>query len=333
MSFSSIGPRSLLQMEGPADAARLKKFYDQNLRDIRKFPFFKEKQYLYNSPPSFTSWQKILGSLFLFQTAIPAAKQDVSRANLEASLAASYCIEFDSPVRCISKNLTKAFFKTSIKNTTKPPLAFEHFIINLPKGLLTDDFKVPIDFLIVMTLDCFKHAAALHDVLINFTSKYDHNEGNCFVFGFAECGTVIYDRFSWSDLKTTYVDENSNCADGYEDQFIDCCEKMRQITVNTFLTMSYEPELLLETKSLPVSVGHSFSELKSTTQARNNIWIGKDFISQSRERIKADESNGSPRSPHWRRGHWHTFLAGPKHKERKQILKWVQPVYVSGGNL
>ena len=36
--------------------------------------------------------------------------------------------------------------------------------------------------------------------------------------------------------------------------------------------------------------------------------------------------SGTPRRPHWRRGHWHTVLHGEKRQSRR--MQWFQTVYV-----
>ena len=41
-----------------------------------------------------------------------------------------------------------------------------------------------------------------------------------------------------------------------------------------------------------------------------------------------EKKTGKPKKSHWRRGHWHTILQGPKRQQRK--MKWFQPVYVIG---
>jgi hypothetical protein len=49
-----------------------------------------------------------------------------------------------------------------------------------------------------------------------------------------------------------------------------------------------------------------------------------------RERINQGdtEGDGSPRKPHWRRGHWRSQACGPKYSQRK--LVFISPIFVHG---
>lgn len=66
----------------------------------------------------------------------------------------------------------------------------------------------------------------------------------------------------------------------------------------------------------PIFLG-DFSEIESISKTEST--------SSSESTLK----KSSPRS-HWRRGHWHTVLFGPKHSQRK--LKWFSPVLVNPHN-
>ncbi len=39
----------------------------------------------------------------------------------------------------------------------------------------------------------------------------------------------------------------------------------------------------------------------------------------------------SPKRPHARRGHWHNYWTGPRSGERKLVLRWVEPMFIHGG--
>lgn len=44
---------------------------------------------------------------------------------------------------------------------------------------------------------------------------------------------------------------------------------------------------------------------------------------------KEEHREGSSKSPHVRRGHWHHFWTGSRKGERKLILKWVAPMFIN----
>lgn len=54
----------------------------------------------------------------------------------------------------------------------------------------------------------------------------------------------------------------------------------------------------------------------------------KNYKSSSAAGSSRKGSHASPR-PHMRRGHWHHYWTGPKAGERKLVLKWTAPTFVS----
>tara|TARA_R100000781_G_C4066462_1_gene122985 strand:+ start:176 stop:1141 length:966 start_codon:yes stop_codon:yes gene_type:complete len=306
------------------DLSKEKAFLRQMFKKFSKQNLFKKKQHLYSSPLGFTPWKEILGHLFLYDTAFPATVNSINRCDAEASIAAGYSLEHDSPVRHITKNLGEAFLKTSTKGVIKPPIALEHFIINLPKDLLFDELNQPMIALLVMTGECFEKACVerkVEYVKLGFEGLY--------TIGFCDHGAVFIDTTKWGNMdheegvtpQSIWFDPN------YKSQARAAAAKMRQIAVHSLLTMAYRPELLSESK--PISSGHSFRELgfEGHKQTRNNVWIGEEFVSKTRKRLQSDDREGSPVASHWRRGHWHTYLIGQKRE--KQSLKWIEPIHVN----
>lgn len=59
------------------------------------------------------------------------------------------------------------------------------------------------------------------------------------------------------------------------------------------------------------------------------VWsVGFKIGSKIREYAEVGGTHNSPR-PHIRRAHWHTFLKGPRTREREHILKWIPPIPVN----
>ena len=308
--------------DGPQDVPKAREFFRKGLKTLSEYKLFKKKQDLYLAPSGFTPWRQILGHLMYYEVAIPQAMQYGHQADKETCVASSYALHYDSPVRNISKNLGEAFLRTSTKGVSKPPIALEHFIVNLPRGLLLDDWDQPLDALLVMTVGCFKRACARQGIRL-VTDKAD----GIYTFGFTDYGSSITDTSVWDDLHHEKRNLDPYCVRGYETQTKAACMKMQQIAVHSLLTMAYKPELLSESQPPLISTGHSFRELGRHKQARNNVWIGEGFKSKSRKRLQSDDNEGSPVAPHWRRGHWHTYLTGPKREQ--QSLKWIEPIYVN----
>ena len=132
--------------------------FQRVIKECSTHKLFKEKQHLYSFPLGFTSWREILGHLVSLDILFHGAMTAGNECDQESSITASYALRNDSPVRNISRNLGEAFLKTSTRGIIKPPIALEHFIINLPKGLLFDESDQPFNALLVMTGECFRKA-------------------------------------------------------------------------------------------------------------------------------------------------------------------------------
>ena len=55
------------------------------------------------------------------------------------------------------------------------------------------------------------------------------------------------------------------------------------------------------------------------------VEFGRSIRTFETERRAARESGVTP---HIRRAHWHTYLTGPKHSERKRIMRWIPPLMI-----
>ena len=314
----------------PQDVPKCRAFFRQSLFKISKHKLYKEKQDLYSAPSGFTPWRELLSHLLYFEGSLPAAlNSGAPNCESEAGIASSYALYHDSPIRNISRNLGEAFLRTSTKGVIKPPMALEHFIINLPVGLLFDEWKNPLKALLVMTGTCFSRACARHGITLKKDADSIGMDGwdGLYTIGFCDYGPAIIDTTSWGNLHRSEPDLNPFCVPGYKSETHAACSKMRQISVHSLLTMAYRPELISESKSSLISSGHSFRDLGKHKQVRNNIWIGEGFVSKTRKRLESDDREGSPVASHWRRGHWHTYLVGSKRE--KKTLKWIEPIHVN----
>lgn len=294
-------------------------------KQCSKQKIFKEKQHLYSAPFGLTSWKEILGHLVFFDIFFYETMAIGNRCDKESSITTSYALHHDSPVRNISRNLGEAFLKTSIRRVIKPPIAFDHFIINLPKGLLFDESNQPLNALLVMTAECFRKACLYRKVKLTMP-EFD----GLWVIGLCKNGDVFIDTTKWGNMDYEEKDERDfslGIDPIYKLEADAAASNMRKIAVHSLLTMAYKPELLSESK--PSSSGNGFGGIGKHKQPRNNVWIGEKFISKTRNRSQSDDREGSPLASHWRRGHWHTYLTGKKREKRS--LKWIEPIHVNAG--
>ena len=98
--------------------------------------------------------------------------------------------------------------------------------------------------------------------------------------------------------------------------------------------MNQQPDITYEkvppSVTLPIQIN---VKRQDRFQPRPVTWIGKDFTERV-IKIKPESDEllvrhpGKPKRSHWRRGHWHTILQGPKRKQRR--MKWYQPVFIMG---
>ena len=299
--------------------------FQRVIKECSTHKLFKEKQHLYSFPLGFTSWREILGHLVSLDILFHGAMTAGNECDQESSITASYALRNDSPVRNISRNLGEAFLKTSTRGIIKPPIALEHFIINLPKGLLFDESDQPFNALLVMTGECFRKACFSRKVKLTM-GDFD----GLFIIGLVNMGEVFIDTTKWGNMD--YEEEDPNRCIGVDpikkSKADVAASNMRKIAVHSLLTMAYKPELLSESK--PNSLGTGFGGIGKHKQTRNNVWIGEEFTPKARNRLQSDDREGSPVAPHWRRGHWHTYLTGQKRKEKS--LKWIEPIHVNAAS-
>ena len=216
---------------------------------------------------------------------------------------------FSSPAYYLTDELVKAFIDTPVNNLK---LDEEPKIINNSFFVLQSTSITNVKYVFV---DCIyqKGFVYLH-ISLNKPSNFE--------------GYSI--KFSWKDLSSfQQTDGTKNNDELIQNQF--------RIIVNMILLMNQQPDIELEymppSITIPVQRGFSKPEI---FKPRPIVWIGKEFskrvvkIYPKREDILPKQA-GFPKRPHWRRGHWHTVLQGPKREQRR--MKWYEPVYIKGKKL
>ena len=216
---------------------------------------------------------------------------------------------FSSPAYYLTDELVKAFIDTPVDNLK---LDEEPKIINNSFFVLQSTSITNVKYVFV---DCIyqKGFVYLH-ISLNKPSNFE--------------GYSI--KFSWKDLSNFHqTDGTTNNDELIQNQF--------RIIVNMILLMNQQPDIELEymppSITIPVQRGFSKPEI---FKPRPIVWIGKEFskrvvkIYPKREDILPKQA-GFPKRPHWRRGHWHTVLQGPKREQRR--MKWYEPVYIKGKKL
>jgi hypothetical protein len=243
-----------------------------------------------------------------------------------------------APARFITKELCEAFVNTPIPVLTKDVLdILPYFHLFLPRKFLYDHHGDEVVSLVVKAGELYpkdnsEEAERSREICKQLFPEEKLTPKDFYQANGIQIGTVtpggsnFWQEFvdenakSWHEENVKYA-ENS----GYQNE---STEKILRIAINSLLVHLYEPELI-STDPRPITKGVGFGG-GSSKQPLAPTWIGKSFR-YSREKTKRSsaptESKKAVRA-HWRRGHWHTVLCGPKRSERK--VQWYKPVFVTG---
>ena len=231
-----------------------------------------------------------------------------------------HTVWINAPAYYLTKELAEAFINTPVKTLKleqKPNLINKHFIIFQPIDVNQTNY----------TLVSVNESN--ESVLVQFTAKYktQHKKTHKHYGRFAYKQRKIY--FRWNQFKG-----NFHYSDNLGKYWRQLTEDQLNIVVNMILFMNQQPDITVEeyTPSNVIPLDPQ-PERRILFKPRAITWIGKNFTERVIKTKKQSEELivkrvGQPMRSHWRRGHWHTILQGPKRKQRK--MKWFQPVFVIG---
>jgi len=294
--------------------------YKGRLLSKKQIAFYQKRV----SPYGYYSWQKLAKEIFtehfdksrddyLYMPNVPHLKTKTVIAN-KAFL--------DAPVYFLTDELCKAFMKTEwnkIKLTEKPKIIAPYFILMQSTNINNINY-------------CFVDLTQKNvDVSMSFAYQSKTTINNK--------ATYFNTVFDWDEFK--YVSNEELITNFKRDKNNEKQEKLfntvfnqKSILVNFILLLNAQPDILTE-EYIPNSTLQGRNSFKPSNQESKSpiTWVGKDFTQRIiKTKPKTDEilekNTGKPKRSHWRRGHWHTILQGPKRKQRK--MKWFQPVFVVG---
>lgn len=217
---------------------------------------------------------------------------------------------FSSPAYYLTDELATAFINTPVKNLkfdTEPKIVNNSFFVFQSTGLNNVQY---------VFVDCVYEKGFV----------YLHISNNKNFGGFI--GHSV--KFAWNDLANFKKTKGSvKTKELVENQF--------NIIVNMILLMNQQPDIEVEymPPSITIPVQRGFSK-PEVFKPRPITWVGKEFSKRIVKIYpKTDDlltkQAGVPKRSHWRRGHWHTVLQGPKREQRR--MRWFEPVYVQGKKL
>lgn len=312
-----------MKASGPSELPKMRKFHQKNLRHWSKSKTYKDKVSLYRTPLGFTSWREILANLCHYSGVLPQAIQYNQRADIENCVACALALNDDSPLRHLNKEMAESFLRTSLVGIEKPKMPFDHFMINLPEGVLVDDWGEPVIVILVSTIE---HLGKSIERVGVKTMGFDMD--GLHICGLAKCGTSIIDTSQWKNMGRSIEMPSWVACKGYEKEVADSCIKMQRLAVHSLLMMVHKPDLVTVDQVSSSLTGHGFGSTSSGAKTRDVVWIGKNYKAPARKRTQSDQTEGAPIAPHWRTGHWHTVRYGEGKKNAR--LDWFEPVYVNG---
>ena len=231
----------------------------------------------------------------------------------------------DAPVYFLTDELCKAFMKTDfnkIKLDKKPKIIAPYFIVMQSTNLNN------VNYTFVNSSERQKD--------ISFSYAYEDKQ-------LKDKGKACFynSHFNWKELmghKLAVKDYsgmiNIDKENKKQMKMYNVLVNQISIITNFILLCNAEPEIITE-EYIPNSTLQGRNSFKPSNEELKSpiTWVGKDFTQRIiKTKPKTDEilekNTGKPKRSHWRRGHWHTILQGPKRKQRK--MKWFQPVFVVG---
>jgi hypothetical protein len=307
------------------------KEWSSYIEAVKKLPAVKSREALHTSASGYASWSRINAELMTMTwTLANCSNRKIFNdkkwaATGEAASCATVAVLSDAPLKHIGKELAEAFL------LTKPVLGLngEHmplpvFLLNLPKGLFTDDTGANVNTIIVCSYDHWVDTAATVGIRIS-KDKAFRECGGLQIVGLSDDGTQLIKTVSWQNAhNTTPLDDDMFLAEGYDANLVaSAVAKMQRLVVNTIAAMAWRKDLLEIDPPKRASTG--FGGGSCAPRRRPVHWIGKNYV--AKRTTVSLQGTGAGKSPHWRSGHWHTVKHGEGRKRAK--LLWFEPVYVN----
>lgn len=307
---------------------------DKKIRQqVKDTSFWKAMHWKYKSPPAYLNWKDIVYAFSTVSTEhhLTGSFHAQDRNSFECNLCLKAASHVDAPAVYLREELARALLVTDIDAMESPNKVLDALFVVLPKGLLKGDKGEPIDCLLIVNEELF--IPLLLEAQKRFTgmkvAPKSTGEG-LRVFGMdaVSTGALFQNAAPWG--RATSATRTSSCnyyGDISDfDTFNEVCAKIMRIAKNIILLYNHERHLIQEEPSLSFS---PVKERKSTDKRPFPItWLGSDFKVKRAVRQYGKTLNDEVRSvrAHWRKGHWHRYWCGEGRK--KQVTRWVQPVYV-----
>lgn len=284
----------------------------------------------YCSPSGYEPWNQVAAYTCLatsYAETRAAALDPVMFTNGLMTLVAQ---KLDPPAIYLKRDLVDSFLRTSIGPMAIPNTVFPGFFLMVPNGVLTTDEGEGVSSLFVCEDSEYLKFLRPHVSEKWLQDYYDQpnvgtGEGGLRVTATSTNG-VVYGAYTNWEIGTDWRNYPNNPEQ--EPELLDFTSQLSQLAKNAVLLMNHRYELLTTQQINPPRSQRGFGA--AARQTKPIYWLGKDFVAKKVQATSngSGEANETTISPHWRRGHWHTVLHGPKKSLRKTA--WFEPVYVTG---
>ena len=259
----------------------------------------------YNSPVGYFSWETM---------AKRHVKYIITNHGHHKSSPRFFERLYKAPAYFLTDDLFESLFRTDIK-----PKTFLQYRPHL----------VAHDFFLFQSLD-FNRVCYTYVNMDAMDIKKNHDVSGFFHLRFPGFQEDYSFAFNWDELPQVDVDQIGNSKDS-------CCKKCTNriynmqlnLVANFILLLNTQPEIVSEEKIGRPTRGKGF-KVNSPNEIRSVNWVGKTFNRKISKKTIPSEVAGSssPKTSHWRRGHWHTVLQGPGRQQKR--MKWFQPTFIVG---
>ena len=255
----------------------------------------------------------------------------VDKAMFTCGVAQLIAQKLDPPAIYLKRDLVDSMLRTSIGGMQPPNTVFPAFFLMVPTGILTEDGDGDrgVSSLLVINESQYVNYLRPHvsEQWLKDYYGHFHDEGDNEGVRVVACtdNGVNYSSFSTWRGGTDWRNYENNPEAAPE--LLDFTSQLSQLAKNVILLMNHRYELLSTEQINPPRSKRGFGAAAHKTKPI--YWLGKDFVSKKVQTTANDsgESTGGTVTPHWRRGHWHTYRVGQNRASK--TTRWVEPCKVN----
>ena len=338
---TSVGPEgpfnfyylNLMFLQGLPNQFKKVKSNKKIREKVKETRFWSAMHWKYKSPSMYPDWKDLVYAFSTVSTFehLTGSFYAQDSNGLECNLCLQAALHVDAPAVYLRRELGEALLATDIDAMEQPNKVLDALFVVLPKGLLKGDQGEPIDSLLIVNEELFMPfilAAQKRFTGMKIGTSSSGNGLRVFGMDALKTGTLFQNAAPWtqSTSVTTRARDNYYANISDYDTFDEVCKKMMRIAKNIILLYNHERHLIQEEPSL--SFGSSKERKPSDKRPFPITWLGSDFkVKRAAHQCdKAANETGRSVRAHWRKGHWHRYWCGEGRK--KQVTRWVQPVYV-----